>query len=237
MAADNGSQWDEVTLSMACFFYNISVHQTTGYSPQFVFLGQKPKIPLDLFLNLKDVETETQASYLQELRKAIGNMPINAYEAFKKSYNLSGNKRFKRNNELVAGMKVLIRNFRKSSKFDKNFLDDFEIVKKISAGSYLVLNNRTKRYSRVNIRDIKIDKSNIENIDTDLEEGNQVGQDSDEENIQGENENENDENGNKNDENDHFDDDPGQNGQNDSKDGKMMRSGRVSHPVERLNYQ
>ena len=167
-------------------------------------------------------------------------MPINAYEAFRKSYNLSGNKRFERNNELIAGMKVLVRNFRKSSKFDRNFLDDFEIVKKISTGSYLVLNNRTKRYSKINVKDIKIDKSHLENIDTRLEEGDEEEQDSSEENIQEENEendgnDENDENGDQN--KNRIVDGPGQDGQNDSKDGQLMRSGRVSRPVDRLNYQ
>ena len=64
----------------------------------------------------------------------------------------------------------MIRNFRKTSKFEPNFLKNFEIVKKISNGTYLVKNNSTKRYSKINVRDIKRDTGHPVNVDTRYED-------------------------------------------------------------------
>ena len=167
---DRYKQWDEETLSLAVFSYNISIHNSTGYSPQYIFTGTQPTIPLDLFLENKNVKRDTQTSYLEDLRQAIANVPLNAYEAFKNNYNLSGNRKFERNNDLIAGDKILVRNFRKTSKFDPNFIKNFEIVKKISNGTYLVKNNVTKRYSKLNVRDIKKDLTHPSYIDTSAED-------------------------------------------------------------------
>ena len=91
---DNSREWDEITLAMAVFFYNIAIHSTTEFSPHFIFLCQKPAIPLDLMLGTVNGEFETQEQYLDELRKSIALVPEKAYEAFSKSFNLSGMRQF-----------------------------------------------------------------------------------------------------------------------------------------------
>ena len=108
-------QFDEETLSLAVFCYNISVHNTTQFSPHYIYTGNQPTIPLDLFLENKNVKSDTQTSYLEDLRQAIANVPLNAFEAFKHNYNSSGNRKFERNNDFISGDKILVSNFRKAS--------------------------------------------------------------------------------------------------------------------------
>ena len=59
--------------------------------------------------------------------------------------------------------------FRKASKFEPLFLRDLEIVRKVAQGTYLVKNNSTNRFSKINVRDIKLDLSHPTLIDTNHE--------------------------------------------------------------------
>ena len=154
-------EWDETILAMTLFLYNISVHSSIGFSPYYIFLGREPEIPFDLFLDTKNVNGGSQLEYLENLRSAIEKVTPNAYKAFERSINLNSRRNNFRNHEYFAGQKVLVRNFRKAGKLEPNFLNDFEIVRKTSPRAYLVKNNRTGRFSRVNIRDVKLDGSVI----------------------------------------------------------------------------
>ena len=163
--------WDETTLGLTIFLYNISVHSTTGYSPYFLFIGRKPEVPLDLFLNTVDCKELNQLDYLKDLNNAIANVTQNAFDAFSKSLNLSARRNNLRNSEFYAGQRILLRNFRKSNKFEQNFLSNYQVVRRLGLQTYMVKNNITNRYSKVNIKDMKADKNHPDNVDTPHEGG------------------------------------------------------------------
>ena len=233
---DNSREWDEITLAMAVFFYNIAIHSTTEFSPHFIFLCQKPAIPLDLMLGTVNGEFETQEQYLDELRKSIALVPEKAYEAFSKSFNLSGMRRFNRNTEYVAGQKILVRNFRKTSKFDPNYLSDFEIIKRVGQGTYLVRNNRTKRYSKINVRDFKADGNHLENLDTpdEPDPANEIENESADDMPEGETLDESGIEGSVQDKTDEIDKQPEAPVIGLSGEGQITRAGRVTRPPQRF---
>ena len=168
---DMSNQWNSEILAMTMFLYNISQHRSVGYSPHYLFLGQQPNLPLDLLLNSSEVREDTQISYVTNLRKAIARVTGNAYEAFSRSVNMSSRRNNLRNSDYSAGDYVLVKNFRKKNKTEPNFLAGFEIVRRIAAGTYLVKNVNTQKYSKVAIRDIKKDFAHFGNIDTNEENG------------------------------------------------------------------
>ena len=163
---DRQKQWDEILLAQTIYLYNISIHSSLGFSPFYLFLGRKPEIPLDLFLNTTEAKNISQTEYLKDLQTAISRVVDNAFDAYSRSQNLCARRTNLRNAEYVANDPILVRNFRKSGKMEPNFLKGFRIVRQVGPSTYLVKNEQTNRYSKINIRDIKRDHSHRENVDT-----------------------------------------------------------------------
>ena len=177
---DAEKQWDENTLSLTTFLYNVSHHKSTNYSPHYIYTGQQPNLPLDLYLNLREADTTSNIDYVEDLIKALERVTENAFESYKQSLNLNARKNNTRNVDYNAGDRILVRNFRKKSKFDPNFLTNFEIVKRLGKGTYLVKNLTTDRYSKVSTQDIKRDHAHQSYLDTQDERENDNDNDLDE---------------------------------------------------------
>lgn len=94
--------------------YNCCVHESTGYSPYFLFFGRQPRLPIDLAFGLSTgstVKGMSTSQYVRNLKQGLSNAYKRATEAMKKSsaknkarYDLSA-----RAATLEAGDRVLVR--------------------------------------------------------------------------------------------------------------------------------
>ena len=76
----------------------------------------------------------------------------------------------------------MIRNHRKIYKTEAEFLTGFSIVEKINDYTYIVINEKTQRKTKLHVEDIKLDvnklNDSLKEEEEDLEEGTIIGEDS-----------------------------------------------------------
>ena len=61
-------------VSTACFTYNTKVQTTTNLTPFEMFLGRKPKMPIDLIIQLPDQEYANEDDFVREVQLHFNSM-------------------------------------------------------------------------------------------------------------------------------------------------------------------
>ena len=98
-------------VSTACFAYNTKVQTTTNLTPFEMFLGRKPKMPIDLIIPLPDQEYANEDDFVREVQLRFNSM----YKHMQKFQNAT----YRRNAQTYSGATTNYRINNKVWLFDK----------------------------------------------------------------------------------------------------------------------
>ena len=96
--SENQRDWDQ-SLALVMLAYRSSVHYSTGFTPNMLFMGREPKLKIDLLMGSpQDEKAYSIPNYPQYLEKMRSNMyriqnlakekPLQASEGQKRDYDL-----------------------------------------------------------------------------------------------------------------------------------------------------
>ena len=144
-----GSDFWLENLDSKVFFYNISKHSTTGFSPFYLFFGRLPNTPLTLLMPLK--EKERNESYFEYLLKLRGQFEsISKQSTQKQLGNVLGHKPHK----FEVGQKVWYLQPQPSSgKLNTNWKGPFWVLDKVN--DTVVRISNTEQTLLANVRNLK----------------------------------------------------------------------------------
>ena len=117
LAERNKSNWKD-HIQKLVHVYNCTTHSSTGYSPYFLLLPRRPKLPIDLIITspASDHEQTTHSSYVDQCME----QRMQAYEITNKRSMQRKSKDVERQNAkrlrasiLLPGERVLVQNMSK----------------------------------------------------------------------------------------------------------------------------
>lgn len=156
---DNQENWD-LLLNELAFAYRTAVHKTTGETPFEMVYGRQPKLPLDLFYEEgnEDSEPMEPQEYAVDIKLRLRNM----YDRVRQNIELNVAKskiyydRNVRKTEYVVGDKVWLLNSERkkglSPKLSKSWKGPFEIIDVLGPVNYKIrmLNGKKRVIVHVN---------------------------------------------------------------------------------------
>lgn len=144
MVADNHRNWDEI-LPMVAAAYRASVHESTGFTPNYLIFGRENVMPVDIMYGLVSTDNcKEQHEYAQELKETFQY----AYELVRQNMETATKKRIRGYNmgvnvkNFAVGDKVWVFIPRKRRfhypKWEKYYQGPFEITAKTGPLNYRV---------------------------------------------------------------------------------------------------
>ena len=146
IVSDSQRNWDEC-LPAVMAAYRASPHDSTGFSPNKLFLGRENRMPLDLLMGFPDEELERNRSSNQFVAE-IQERTENAYSIARKQLGVAAERRKATYDIRVKGAKYSVgewvwyyyprRYQRRSPKWQKNYTGPFLIVRVIEPVNYVL---------------------------------------------------------------------------------------------------
>jgi len=93
VVSENQRDWDE-KLHIVMAAYRASIHNSTGFSPNKLFLGREIRMPLDLVMGIPDSEREITQSPDQYIQKMMNDVELN-YELAREQLRVTAERRKK----------------------------------------------------------------------------------------------------------------------------------------------
>ncbi|UYV75794.1 hypothetical protein LAZ67_13001373, partial [Cordylochernes scorpioides] len=135
--------WDEI-LPFVTHAYNITIQETTGYSPFFLLFGREPmslldddNIPIDSNMNDYDEYIENYLDKIARTRQVVINNAEKTQERMKRNYDKKHNERIYEPGHLVA-VWIPVRKIGKCEKLLRKYFGPYRILKKLSNVNYLI---------------------------------------------------------------------------------------------------
>lgn len=142
----NHRDWDQF-LPYACFAYNSSVHETTGYSPFFLLYGREPTLPIDTMLQQPEAPTVSSQEVLRRWEAAkqlVAEREKRAQETNAIRYNLlHGIQTFSPGDLVYLRMPTAKKG--KTSKFLHPYHGPFRVVRQTAENDWEIESRRGRR--------------------------------------------------------------------------------------------
>jgi len=150
VVSENQKDWDSHLSAVLCA-YRASKHESTGFTPYELVMGQKPRMPIDIVLcsiSEDRPKHETYVDYVEDLRKRL----IKSHQIAREHLGTAADCRMQE-----YDLKVKPRSFQvgekiwylyprrytaKSPKWQKHFIGPFEVVKVLPPADYVIRNQR-----------------------------------------------------------------------------------------------
>ena len=84
LVSDHKNDWDN-WVSLAVYAYNTSYHESTGFSPDELIFGRRPRTPLELDLDIPLKDPRSQSEYSQSIKQVLHNLNHKARDNLQKS--------------------------------------------------------------------------------------------------------------------------------------------------------
>ncbi|XP_048250208.1 protein NYNRIN-like [Haliotis rufescens] len=179
LPSEKKNHWPEL-LPELMYAYNSTRHATTGYSPNYLFFGREPRVPIDMLIGVSDKEQEEWTAEHQKKLQDVYRMVSERteHEALKRRNRVNKDAEDK---EISIGARVFLRNHPKG----RNKIQDvwslapYKVVEKKMFNQYVIQtlqgeeNRKTVHRkelldSRTLVEDIHRESSREDSVTTEL---------------------------------------------------------------------